>query len=383
MISAQEYQSRLASVQALIIREDLDTLVLGASAQIDQRGSLRWLMDYYLSVYEECVVIRPEGAPVYFAHDGLAAFHAGNSPLRPEARVIPPHLYLSDPAAPVGDYLRSIRARNIGVAGTAGLSARFILSLNRQLDRPVRDISQKIAQLRMVKSPAEIAMAREAVHLNEESLWAYLKGVRPGALESEALARGYAFAAGRGCEDQYWMVGSGNPAVISHAVLSLGRKHQWQDGDDSAVVIEVSGPGGYYGEVWQALKFGARDPELEAALAAVSRSIQAAAEMIRPGNTVGQVDEAAEASLVKDGWAAPRTAREPAAPIGHGQGLDAWEIPSISADNTQIIEPGMRFNLHPGVVKKNGSRISYCDCYISSDSAAERLSTLPYDVIYI
>ena len=38
MISAQEYQSRLASVQALIIREDLDTLVLGASAQIDQRG---------------------------------------------------------------------------------------------------------------------------------------------------------------------------------------------------------------------------------------------------------------------------------------------------------------------------------------------------------
>ena len=89
MISAQEYQSRLASVQALIIRENLDALVLGASAQIDQRGSLRWLMDYYLSVYEECVVIRPEGAPVYFAHDGLAAFHAGNSPLRPEARVIP------------------------------------------------------------------------------------------------------------------------------------------------------------------------------------------------------------------------------------------------------------------------------------------------------
>ena len=72
-------------------------------SQIDQRGSLRWLMDYYLSVYEECVVIRPKGAPVYFAHDGLAAFHAGNSPLRPEARVIPPHLYLSDPAAPVGD----------------------------------------------------------------------------------------------------------------------------------------------------------------------------------------------------------------------------------------------------------------------------------------
>ena len=53
MIFPQEYQSRLASVQALMVREGLDALIIGASAQIDQRGSLRWLMDYYLSVYEK------------------------------------------------------------------------------------------------------------------------------------------------------------------------------------------------------------------------------------------------------------------------------------------------------------------------------------------
>lgn len=383
MISPQEYQNRLASVQALMVREGLDALILGASAQIDQRGALRWLMNYYLSVYEEYVVIRPEGTPVYFAHDGLAASHAGRSSLPVEARVIPPHLYGTDPAAPAVDYLRSIRAKAVGIAGTAGLSARFILSLHRQTDRPVRDVSRELAQLRMVKSPAEIELSREAVRLNEEALWAYLKEARPGELESDALAKGYAFAVGRGAEDQYWMSGSGDPAVISHAVLSLGRKHRWQDGEDSAVVIEVSSAGGHYGEVWQALKFGARDLELEAALSAVVQSIQTAAEKIRPGNTVGQVAAAAEDSLVKNGWAIPRSGQEPAVPIGHGQGLDAWEMPSISADCTQIIVPGMRFNLHPSVTKKNGSRVSYCDCYISTDGPAERLSSLPYDVIYI
>ena len=179
------------------------------------------------------------------------------------------------------------------------------------------------------------------------------------------------------------MSGSGNPAVVSHAVLSLGRTYRWKDEDNSVIVIEVSDTGGHYGEIWQPLKLGARDLELEEALAAVVRSIQAAAEMIHSGNTVGQVAAAAEASLVKDGWAVPRNAREPAAPIGHGQGLDAWEIPSISKDNTELIVPGMRFNLHPVVTKKNGQRVSYCDCYISTDGAAERLSTLPYDVIYI
>lgn len=383
MIFPQEYQSRLASVQALMVREGLDALIIGASAQIDQRGSLRWLMDYYLSVYEECIIICPEGVPVYFAHDSLAAFHAGNGPLPLETRVIPPHLYATDPAVPAADYLRSIQAKSIGVAGTAGLSARFILSLTRQIGHAVRDVSMELARLRMIKSPAEIELSRAAVRLNEEAMWAYLKEVRPGALESDALAKGYAFAIGRGAEDQYWMSGSGNPAVVSHAVLSLGRTYRWKDEDNSVIVIEVSDTGGHYGEIWQPLKLGARDLELEEALAAVVRSIQAAAEMIRSGNTVGQVAAAAEASLVKDGWAVPRNAQEPAAPIGHGQGLDAWEIPSISKDNTELIVPGMRFNLHPVVTKKNGQRVSYCDCYISTDGAAERLSTLPYDVIYI
>ena len=146
----------------------------------------------------------------------------------------------------------------------------------------------ELARLRMIKSPAEIELSRAAVRLNEEAMWAYLKEVRPGALESDALAKGYAFAIGRGAEDQYWMSGSGNPAVVSHAVLSLGRTYRWKDEDNSVIVIEVSDTGGHYGEIWQPLKLGARDLELEEALAAVVRSIQAAAEMIRSGNTVGQ-----------------------------------------------------------------------------------------------
>lgn len=214
------------------------------------------------------IIICPEGVPVYFAHDSLAAFHAGNGPLSLETRVIPPHLYTTDPAVPAADYLRSIQAKSIGVAGTAGLSARFILSLNRQIGHTVQDMSMELARLRMIKSPAEIEMSRAAVRLNEEAMWAYLKEARPGELESNALAKGYAFAIGSGGDDS-------------------SRQH--------------GGPGG-----------GRRRSKPGQRRLGYSPKHPGACRADRPRS-----------------------------------GLGCLEIPSISADNTEVIVPGMRFNLIP------------------------------------
>lgn len=382
MITEQEFFSRLAAVRKLMEDEMIDALIIGSSAQLDQRGLLRWLMGYYLPVFEETVVIPSEGAPIYFAHDALGAYHAANSPLHPEPRIISAALYLSDPAAPVAEYLRSIYARRIGIAGATGLSAHFFNSLTRHLNTVPIDVSWQVANLRMVKSPAEIALTRAAIKLNEDTLLAYVNEVHAGGYEPDALAVGYAFAALAGAEDQYWMSGSGSPAIVAPVAVAKSFRHCWQKTDYNFIVIEHSAPGGHFGEISQLLKIGQRDPELESAQSAVVEAILAAAEMIRPGNTVGQVAAAAERRLVAGGWMQPRSANTCAAPIGHGQGLDFWEIPSIDADNKQLIVPGMRFNLHPSVVMSDGNKVSYCDCYVSTQSAAERLSTLPYQVIY-
>jgi hypothetical protein len=53
--------------------EGIDALVAGASAQLDQRGLLRWLFDYYLPVFEEYAVIPLDGPAVFFAHNGGSA----------------------------------------------------------------------------------------------------------------------------------------------------------------------------------------------------------------------------------------------------------------------------------------------------------------------
>lgn len=381
-ITQEEFDARLAAVRQVLEQEGVDALVIGASAQLDQRGVLRWLMDYYLPVFEEVLVVRGQGNPIYFAHNGGSAHHAAGSPLHPEVRVIPPNLYLSDPAAPVASYLCDVGAVRVGIAGLAGLSARFAASLQAHLPHRLRDLSRPMDLLRMVKSPAEVSLTRQAIRLNEDTLANYARQVQAGRYELDVLAKGYAFAALAGAEDQFWLSGSGGGAVPAPLAVAKVRRHRWDSQDYHTLVIEHSATGGHFGEVCQTLRIGHRDPCLEAAQAAVVEAIQAAAGCIRPGNTVGQVAAAAEQVLRTDGWMAPRCPGAAAPPMGHGQGLDFWELPSVSADNTQLIVPGMRFNLHPAVMTAGGNKVTFCDCYLSTPTGAERLSTLSYEVIY-
>lgn len=383
MIGEKELKERLQSIRRFMEEQKLDAVILAASSQLDQKGLLRWLLDYFLPVFEESVVVFREGAPIFFAHDGGGAGHAAASLLKPETRVIPANLYNTDPALPVADVLQEKGAKRVGIAGTPGISAMYMLSLKKHFTGDLWDITQAIEMLRMVKSPEEIRLTREAIALNEETFLAYVKEVKCGRLEKDALDFGYAFAAKAGAEDQYWMCGSGNPAVVAPAAVAKARGHCWQAGEYHTIVIEHSAMGGHYGEICQTLKLGDIDRELERAQAAVVEAIQAAAKQIRTGNTVGQVAAEAERCLIENGFMQPRKPDEAAGPIGHGQGLNFWEIPSIAENNHQLIVPGMRFNLHPGVVMKNGTKVSYCDCYISREGKeAERLSTLPYDVVY-
>ncbi len=57
MVSRGELQRRHRLLREAMESEGIDALVAGASAQLDQRGLLRWLFDYYLPVFEEYAVI--------------------------------------------------------------------------------------------------------------------------------------------------------------------------------------------------------------------------------------------------------------------------------------------------------------------------------------
>lgn len=382
MVSRGELQRRHRLLREAMESEGIDALVAGASAQLDQRGLLRWLFDYYLPVFEEYAVIPLDGPAVFFAHNGGSASHAAQCFLVNDVRVIPPKDWNFDRGRLPADFIRNHGFKKVGIAGTAGISAVFFRSFLARLSVLPADFSDRAAESRMVKSDEEIRLIKKTIELNEATLKVYLDHAEAGKPECEAMNAASCFAAEAGAEDQFWMEGTGTdgPPSPSPGALRTGRCRQ--KGDYAVVVIEHSASGGYFGEVVQTIRTGKRDSSLEEAHSAVIEAIRSASGMIRPGNRVGDVAAAAERTLIERGYPVSPAGDGSPSPVGHGQGLDFWEIPSVSSDNDRIIVPGMRFNLHPSASFPGGGKVSFCDCWISNEKSAERLSTLPCEIAY-
>jgi Xaa-Pro aminopeptidase len=190
----------------------------------------------------------------------------------------------------------------------------------------------------------------------------------------------------KGAEDLYWMASSGKIPRLGYLSEARQRRHVWQKGDYHYIVLEHSAEGGHFGETTHLISLGAPNPEYERAFAAVSESQRAAAAQIKPGALVGNLADAAEEVLADAGYAAPK-GKSPAgtrpSAIGHSQGLDVWEFPRIVSGDETIIQPGMRFNLHPAAVLPDGAKITSCDCWISTETGGRRLSSLPYEILIV
>jgi Xaa-Pro dipeptidase len=349
------------------------------------RGMLRYLCNYYLPVFEEYLVVPLSGPVTFFAHDSSGADYMRVFGTVDDVRIIPGQEYNSDPGKCIGEFVKSLAPKSLGMAGYAGTSANFYLSLRRHLPHlEPRDFTQELNAVKMVKSPAEIALTEAAIALNEEAFREYLQFVRPGNSELDAVARISEVTLQKGAEDLYWMASSGKIPRLGYLFEARQRRHVWQEGDYHYIVLEHSAEGGYFGETTHLLSLGAPNPEYERAFAVVGESQRAAAAQIKPGTLVGSLADAALAILTDAGYVAPSKGERPQPPaIGHSQGLDVWEFPSIACGDEAVIQPGMRFNLHPAVTLPDGAKITSCDCWISTETGGRRLSSLPYEILVV
>lgn len=383
-ILPEEIRSRWRIVRERMAASGVDVLITGASSQMDYRGVLRYLANYYLPVFEEYLVIPLNGPVTFFAHDPSGAEYAANYGVMDEIRLIPGHEYNSDPGRCVADFVRSCAPKNIALAGHAGLSAGFYLSLQRHLGGcSLSDFTPQLNRIRMVKSPAEILLSEIAVKLNEDAFYHYLQFVGPGRRELDAIAATSRFALDNGAEDLYWMSSSGPIPRPAYLAGAREQRHVWRKGDCHCIILEHSAAGGYYGETTHLISLGDPKPEHVKAFAVVGEAQKAAAARIQPGARVGEIADAAERVLIESGSAQPRGPQQIPSAIGHSQGADVWECPRVVSGDDTVIEPGMRFNLHPAVVLPDGARITSCDCYIATETGARRLSTLPYEIIVV
>jgi len=206
--------------------------------------------------------------------------------------------------------------------------------------RPV-DAGAEVRRLRARKTAAELARLEEAARLTDAVTERALEELQAGRSELEvAAAIDHAIAAAGARPSFDTIVQSGPNSAQPH--LRPGDRRL--AAGDLVLLDFGAASGGYRADTTRTLVMGEPDGRQREVHALVLAAHDAAVAAIRPGATVGGVDEAARAVIRAGGLADAFIHR-----VGHGLGLEAHEDPSLDPGGDAVLEEGMVVTVEPGV----------------------------------
>jgi Xaa-Pro aminopeptidase len=230
-----------------------------------------------------------------------------------------------------------------------------------------------LRELRMRKSPDEVAALRRAAEAIDRVHAAMREWLRPGRTERD-VGRDIADAildAGHVRVD-FVIVGSGPNGASPH--------HERSDrvirvGDPVVVDIGGTTPDGYCSDETRTYAVGEPPDDFRRYYDVLLTAQQAACAAVRPGASCEDVDRVAREVIADAGYGEFFVHR-----TGHGIGLETHEDPYIVSGNTTTLEPGMAFSVEPGIYLpgRHGARIE--DIVVCTESAAERLNQRPREL---
>jgi len=247
----------------------------------------------------------------------------------------------------LGGFLGQRRKR--ARAWTIGIEAEhFTIADKKRLTkvRPsgvrLKDAPPMVERNRTVKDDEEVGRIREAVNLGAKLFERALEVLRPGVTETDVAAEMELAARRAGAEEMSFptIIASGARSALPHGRAS---EQVIQAGAfvvcDFGVILR-----GYCSDQTRTVWVGPVADDALQAYEAVREAQQGAIDAVRPGVTVGEVDEAARKVLRKAGLGKHFTHS-----TGHGVGLEIHEAPRVAAGQEEILRQGMVITIEPGV----------------------------------
>jgi Xaa-Pro aminopeptidase len=198
-----------------------------------------------------------------------------------------------------------------------------------------------VEELRMVKSPEEIALIRRSVLLNSEAYARTMRGVRPGVREREIAAELDYQMARLGAEKTAFetIVAAGARSALPHAHPTAHRFEA-----NELLLIDMGAClDGYMSDMTRVCFAGVPPRRVVRLYKAVAEAQLAALDAVRPGATTVQVDGAAREVLKGHGLE-----KEFMHSTGHGLGLEIHEGPKVAKKDKSKLKAGMVITIEPG-----------------------------------
>jgi Xaa-Pro aminopeptidase len=219
------------------------------------------------------------------------------------------------------------------------------------------DGSQAIQTTRMIKSPFEVDLIRQACRITEQAIKKAIFQIKPGMSEETISSIVASEMAAAGIDRiSYLTVISGREKYPTFNAYSTNRKVEKGD----IVLFDISGHyKGYASDLTRCAYVG-KAPENFKKMAEVScQSVQAGIQKAQPGVPLSEVNRAAEEVIINSGYQDYLLHSS-----GHGIGLEVVEYPFIDSQQNCVVEPGMVFAIEQGIypydLGKGVSTISSC-----------------------
>ena len=376
--SREEFAERQSRAVAKIVERGLDGLLMF------RQESMYYLTGYdtFGYVYFQCL---------YLGADGTMTLLTRAPDLR-QARFTSTiediRIWVDRAGANPADELRAILdehgagRKRLGVELEAyGLTGRSWRMVETALDGfcTLDDASELVNELRVVKSPAEIAYVRKAAELADAALDEANRLAVPGAFEGDILAamQGAVFKGGGDYPGNEFIIGSG-PGVLLVRYFT-GRRHL--DADDQ-LMIEFAGVYRHYHAALMrtVLTGSASEPQRDMHKACVE-ALAAAKEALRPGRPVGEVFDAHARIFDAAGY---RDQRLNACGYSMGTTFSPnWmDWPMFYTGNPVIAAPDMVFFLHMLLLdSERGLGMAVGESVRVSEEGCERLSRAALDLV--
>ena len=366
-----EYRSRLEAVQGAIHERSLGGLVVLSPHNV------YWLSGFRTAAYFAplAVVVPGSGDPVLITQDE-------------EEESIHNTSWVEDYAVYdlLGDWSERSRAiagaiTRLGIRGsTVGVEQRSsyftvldYLALSQQLsDTTVVDASDVVHNLRLIKSPREVAYIAEAARICEVGMTAVAEAARPGAHEREVVGRAYERMIAAGSDYH-------GPVYINSRSGNAAAHEGWTDrqlGDDDRYLHAQLAASRHSYTTTLVRPVWLRSPSTEcaAALAGAESALAAAEAVVKPGMSGDRI-----AGILKEGFAKGRSVAPAFEMLGYSigisfpPGMGEWYLFSVHTGNRAVLRESMTIHLIPMANVEDLGTVGCSRSYLVTDAGLKPL----------
>ena len=378
-----EMERRWALARALMERAGLDMLI----AQNDNKylgGYVRWFIDVpAVQAYPMTVLFARDGGMTTITH-GAPEF-----PLLPEWAMRGPTQRLSSPyvrtlnytdlydARLVAGQIRKQNVKRLGVVGRGMLNYALVDYLRENTGVEIVDATRLVDRIKGPKSAEEIACIKASARMHDEVLGYVTEVLHPGMHEYELNAALAKRLIELGSEEQLLMIGSAPMGECAGLQYTHYQNRVIEKGDVVTVMVECSGPGGYYCEMGRAFAVDCAPAPALTDLFAQSREVQRrTAKLLVPGTPVAEITGRVN-ELLRE-MHLPEEHRI----FTHGQGYDLIEAPGFALEDDFVLQENMCIAVHPTYVTPEAFGFC-CDNYLVGPEGTDRLQTYPQEIIRV